>query len=219
MSLIHSGKIKPMSGYTDRVRDNIIPLSQASTLREAFKEWYFTDSHRDHENAVAECQLCKQERLRYQFEIRSSKTQHRLWVGSSCILRFGVLVYDQGQVLDSQQAEKKLTTLMNQMRQESCLNALKALAEKEKNDILSNALSFYEANGYLTPKFAFVVFWRLSVHHIDHCPSFFKINLKIKRYREQLSDMPESRVHQFWQALTSGQKRVAERYGHKAPKV
>ena len=55
--LIHSGNINSMSVYTDRVRDNIIPLSQASTVRESFKEWYFTDIHRDHENAVAEYQF------------------------------------------------------------------------------------------------------------------------------------------------------------------
>tara|TARA_R110000868_G_scaffold293779_2_gene554253 strand:- start:161 stop:448 length:288 start_codon:yes stop_codon:yes gene_type:complete len=94
---------------------------------------------------------------------------------------------------------------------------LNELVAFESNDILKNALSFYQQNGYLTPRYAFVVFWRLSVHQIDHNPSFFKISLKNKRYQDQLSEMPESRVQQFWAALTPSQRRIAERYGHSKP--
>ncbi len=78
-----------MSTYPQRVVDNILPLSLASALPEAFKEWYFTERTEDHEQAIEDCELCNQERLRYHFEIENRHTKRRLWVGSSCILKRG----------------------------------------------------------------------------------------------------------------------------------
>ena len=46
-----------MSIYPQRVVDNILPLSQAGTLPEAFKEWSFTGETEDHEQAIEECEL------------------------------------------------------------------------------------------------------------------------------------------------------------------
>jgi len=58
-----------MRTYPQKVRDNILPLSIAGTLPEAFKEWSFTDNTIDHEEAVETCQLCEHEEIRYHFEI------------------------------------------------------------------------------------------------------------------------------------------------------
>jgi len=94
---------------------------------------------------------------------------------------------------------------------ESCLNALRKLAQKENSQILSSALQFYEKNKYLTPKFAFVVLWRLNHHKIDHSASFFKINLKKSRYKNDLQEMESSHLKMILPALTSAQKRQAIR--------
>lgn len=53
-----------MSTHPQRVADNILPLSLAGTLPEAFKEWYFTENIEDHEIAEEDCELCDQEQLR-----------------------------------------------------------------------------------------------------------------------------------------------------------
>ncbi|MBF4400950.1 hypothetical protein, partial [Vibrio anguillarum] len=98
-------------------------------------------------------------------------------MGSSCILRFNVAVFENGLVLDKKSAEKKLNKHIEKMRLDSCITSLKALAEKENNPILVNALDYYQKNKCLTPKFAFVVFWRLDSQKIDYHPSFFKISL------------------------------------------
>lgn len=206
-----------MSTYPQRVTDNILPLSVSGTLPEAFKEWYFTDNIEDHEIANEDCELCDQEQLRYHFEIKNRHTNHHLWVGSSCILKFQVQVFDNGTLLDAKGAKKKLNELKQKMRLDSCINALKRLASSESNDILSNALEFYLKNKYLTPKFAFVVFWRLSSNEIDHSPSFFKVSLKKDKYKRDLREMSQDRVHRIWPALSSSQKKLAIQYGHTAP--
>lgn len=206
-----------MSTYPQRVADNILPLSIAGTLPDAFKEWYFTDNIEDHEIANEDCELCDQEKLRYHFEIKNRNTDKHLWVGSSCILKFQVQVFDNGTLLDAKGSKKKLNELTQKMRLDSCINALKKLAEAEGNDILSNALDFYLKNKYLTPKFAFVVFWRLSSNNIDHSPSFFKVSLQKDKYKRDLYAMPKDRVHLIWPALTSSQRKLAIQHGHTAP--
>ncbi len=206
-----------MSTYTQRVVNNILPLSVAGTLPEAFREWRFTDNVEDHESADEDCQLCGQEQLRYHFEIENEFTKSQLWVGSSCILKFQVKVFENGSLLDAKDSKKKLDTLTKKMRLDSCINALKVLAKSEPNNILSNALEFYLKNKYLTPKYAFVVLWRLSHNKIDHHPSFFKVSLKRDKHKQDLSEMPKKNVHRIWPALSSGQRELAIQYGHTAP--
>ena len=206
-----------MNTYPQRVTENILPLSVAGTLPEAFKEWYFTENIEDLEIAEEDCELCGQEQLRYHFEIKNRHTKHRLWVGSSCILKFRVQVFDNGVLLDQRESTKKLEDLKHKMRFDSCIKALKQLAESEDNNILSKALDFYLKNKYLTPKFAFVVFWRLNSNNIDHSPSFFKVSLKKDKYKTDLSQMPLERVHIIWPALSSSQKKLAASYGHTQP--
>lgn len=208
-----------MKTYPQRVRDNIIPLSIGSTLPEAFEEWSFTENTEDHEQPIETCQLCEQEALRYHFEIRNSLTKRTLWVGSQCILKFGLSVFESGRRLSESDAKKKLERLMQQMRLESCVRALEKLAAAEQNEILSNALVYYRTNKYLSPKFAFVVLWRLQSNKIDHSPSFFKINLKRGKYQRDLAAMKQSHVHTIWPALSSSQREMATNMGHVAPNV
>lgn len=62
-----------VDSYPLRVRENILPLSIAGTLPEAFKEWYFTDHTIDHEAPIEDCQLCNQE----QISLRDTKLPHK----------------------------------------------------------------------------------------------------------------------------------------------
>ena len=203
--------------YPQRVRENILPLSVADTLPEAFEEWSFTENTEDHEDAIETCQLCNQEDLRYHFEIRNALTGSTLWVGSQCILKFGVSVFEEGRRLDSRASKKKLDRLVQKMRLESCIRALRQLASTEDSDILDNALAYYEKNKNLSPKFAFVVLWRLQANQIDHSPSFFKIALRRDKHKRDLREMAESRVHTIWPALSSSQRKLAQEYGHRPP--
>lgn len=138
-------------------------------------------------------------------------------VGSQCILKFDVSVFEDGERLSSRDSAKKLSRLMQKMRLESCLGSLERLTSSEDNEILANALAYYSKNKFLTPKFAFVVFWRLQVNQIDHSPSFFKINLQRSKFKEQLRDMEASRVRLIWPALSSSQRKLAIDLGHSPP--
>jgi len=206
-----------MSTYPQRVADNILPLSLAGMLPDAFREWFFTENIEDHVIAEKDCELCDQEKLRYHFEIKNRHTNHQLWVGSNCILKFQVQVFDNGVLLGEKGSAKKLEDIKTKMRLESCIKALKTLASSEHNDILPKALDFYLKNKCLTPRFAFVVFWRLKCNKIDHSPSFFKVSLKKDKYKKDLAQMRPDRVHIIWPALSSSQRKLAISYGHLAP--
>ena len=206
-----------MSNYPKRVWDNILPLSVGDSLPKAFEEWSFTDVVRDHEQATEICELCDQESLRYQFEIQNALTQHTLWVGSQCILRFGLSVFEAGQRLSAADTQKKLERLTQKMRGEACVRALQNLAHAEPSSMLANALSYYQSNKYLSPKFAFVVLWRLKANQIDHSPSFFKVGLKRSQHQQDLREMKLGKVHMIWPALSSSQRDLAVRLGHTPP--
>lgn len=206
-----------MEHYSQRVRNSILPLSIGDTLPKAFEEWSVTENVVDHETPQETCELCGQKSLRYHFEIRNSLNKNTIWVGSQCILRFGLSVFENGRVLSSEDAKKKISRIMDQLRQDACIRALERVAEAEDDsEILTNALNYFKKNKYLSPKQAFVVLWRLNKHRIDHSPSFFKIDLKHDRSKAQLREM-ESRVRVLWPALSSSQREIAIRYGHTPP--
>jgi len=206
-----------MQFYSQRVRESILPLSVGDTLPQAFEEWSVTDQVIDHETPHETCELCGQEALRYQFEIQNSLNGNRLWIGSQCIHKFGLSVFENGRVLSPELAKKKINRLMEQMRQEACIRVLEAVALAENNGILLNAVQYFKSHKYLSPKQAFVVLWRLRRNGIDHNPSFFKIDLKRNRFKSQLQGMETSRVHVLWPALTSSQREIAFRFGHPPP--
>jgi hypothetical protein len=206
-----------METYSRRVRESILPLSIADTLPKAFAEWRFTGTTHDHEEPCETCQLCGQEGLRYHFEIQNGFTNHSLDVGSHCILQFNVAVYENGRRLTPADAKRQLDKLVQKMRLDSCIRALERLARAENSQILSGALEYYRTNKKLTPKQAFVVFWRLRRNRIDHDPSFFNVTLKKKRYMDDLAAMETSKVHYFWRALTPSQRKHAVALGHTVP--
>jgi hypothetical protein len=206
-----------MSGYTQRVRDSILPRSVAANLPAAFDEWAFTENTVDHESPIETCELCGQQDLRYQFEIANRHTEEALWVGSHCILQFDVAVVQEGRRLSPAEAKRHLAKLTQQMQLSSCVRALEQLAKAESNPILSGALDYYRCNKKLTPKYAAVVFWKLRAHRIDHHPSFFQVELRRARHIEDLRQMPTRRVHCFWGALTTAQRRKAMELGHNPP--
>lgn len=110
-----------MNTYPQRVAENILPLSVAGSLPEAFKEWYFTENVEDYVVASEDCELCNHEELRYHFEIKNRHTNHCLWVGSSCILKFQVQVFENERLLDAKNSQRKLNKIKQKMRLDSCL--------------------------------------------------------------------------------------------------
>jgi hypothetical protein len=207
------------SFYTQRVKANILPRSIAQTMREALDEWEFTNRVKDYGEPCEICRLCEQEHIRYHFEIRNRLTNNCLHIGSQCILKFDVPVYDErGTRIPAALVRQRLNQLKQKMRLDSCLAALTNVARLEQNEILDSALAYYAANKKLSPKFAYVVFWRLQVHRIDHSPSFFKIATRRDQHRWDLWGMPSDRVRLLWPALSASQRELVSRAGNAPPK-
>jgi hypothetical protein len=206
-----------LASYTQTVRENFLPLSIAGTLPAAFLEWYFTGWHEDHGAPIETCQLCGKQELRYHFEIKNQETHSSLLVGSHCILKFDVAVYEDGRKLSPSEAKRKLAAITKKMHLDSCVLALERLSKADKNPILANTLNYFKKNKTLTPKQANVIFWKLIENHIDHNPSFFSIDLTKSRLRDDLRDMSTGRVHRFWRAMTSAQRNLAQSLGHSPP--
>jgi hypothetical protein len=127
--------------YTQRVKESILPLSREKSLPAAFKEWRFTGATTDHEQPEETCELCGQEGLRYHFEIANTITKHIMQIGSECILKFDLAVYNEGRKLSNEESRKHLHDLTLRMRFKSCLRALRSLAKSENNQILALALA------------------------------------------------------------------------------
>lgn len=199
--------------YSERARENILAASRGKHFPGVFQEWRVSGRLRDYGSTVATCQLCEQERLRYHFEIVNDSTQQALWVGSSCILKFGVPVFRDGRRLSGRAAERRLDQLLLDFRTTACLRALRRLCDEEPNEILEHALDYFEEHHSLSPKFAFVVFWRLDEHGIDYSPSFFKIDLKRQKFMRDLEEMPASKVRLIWPALSPAQRSRARQAG------
>jgi len=126
---------------------------------------------------------------------------------------------EKGRRLSPAEAKRHLTKLTQQMQLESCIRMLEQLAAKESNPILSGALDYYRKNKKLTPKYAAVVFWKLQTFNVDHHPSFFQIELRRAQHIDDLRQTPTpARVHRFWSALTTAQRRKAVELGHTPPK-
>jgi hypothetical protein len=205
--------------YMKRVCDNIVPLSSSSDCIVALREWYFTEETHDHEAPTETCELCDKAELRYHFKIQNKYNHNTLQVGSQCINKFDISVYDAGRELDKAEAKKKLARLVREMHRESCIKSLKRLSDSEESSILRNAVAFYEENDYLTPRYANVIFWKLTQYSINHSPSFFRISLKRQKYIDDLERLETWQVHRFWAALSSSQKKKAEELGHTPPAV
>src|SRR3546814_10047183 len=91
-----------MSSWAERAAATLLPLSRASSLGPALREWSYTGRFFDLEARDGICELCGQQDLRYHFEIENPGTASSLLVGSECIKRFEITgVDEQGQRLDA----------------------------------------------------------------------------------------------------------------------
>jgi|HubBroStandDraft_1064217.scaffolds.fasta_scaffold104613_2 hypothetical protein len=206
-----------MSDYTKRVAANILPRSVAQTLPGAFREWQVTGEVIDHEADEVKCELCEHEGLRYHFKIENSLTGNELWVGSKCILQFQIAMYRDGRALSAAEVKRELAALLKRKRTEFVLKALRSVAATENHDILRGALDYFEEHGNLSPKLAWVVFWKLRQHSIPRDPRWFKVALRRIKHREDLRAMPDDRVHELWPALSKAQRQLAQDLGHSPP--
>jgi len=116
---------------------NLLKLSQSKLdYLISAKEWEFNGNIIDHGNSNNTCELCEGENLRHHFQIENTKNKAKIWVGSSCIHKFDILVRnDEGIVIQDIEGKKKyLTRKLSDKKRELFLYTLRSLW-KEIDDV------------------------------------------------------------------------------------
>ena len=103
----------------------------------AAEEWEFTGNVIDHEVTDRTCELCEGENLRYHFEIKNKDNNNELMVGSTCITKFDITIWDdQGnEILGSSKKNTFLNKEIQKKKREFVLNALRGIWRKSKGGV------------------------------------------------------------------------------------
>lgn len=81
-----------------------------------YGDWVFTEKAVDRGHQRGSCGLCGRRNLRFQFQVRHCATGQTKWVGSRCILKFGMSVMQGQAVLPPDQARARLARIMRALR-------------------------------------------------------------------------------------------------------
>jgi len=212
--------VSPGNAWLEAACRNLLPRSAAKTLHEAIPEWDFLNRVQDYGDLRVTCELCEQEDLRWHYEISNHLTHYILQIGSRCIIRFNVAIFDEnGRRVDRMDAEKQLAKARDKYIGDSCIKALTVLVAVRRAEVFRHALEYYMEHNALTPKFAYIALSTLRDHRIPHRPDYFKITLRKLRRKDDLAAMDSAHVHVIWPALSRLQRDLAIEYGHTAPVI
>ncbi|MFZ1570653.1 MAG: hypothetical protein WAT29_17685 [Thiolinea sp.] len=111
-----------------RARENLVIHSESKDFDLAKKEW------EDATNGLpctpsCVCDICTTAGLHHRFEIKNTKTNSRLWVGSDCIEKFGVAVFDANgkQITNKKEIERQFTKRKQEIDRKACVELLREL--------------------------------------------------------------------------------------------
>ena len=199
-----------MSYWSDTSRENLLLLSQAQDdFQVALKEWEHTGAVIDHLHPIESCQLCNQPNLRYHFEIINRFTQNSFQVGSSCITKFDIIVYDkEGNELQGKAKSKQLKAEIAENQQEMMLEPLRKLwheNKEQRNQIKWCVADFHERKGF-SPRDLLYLFKQMNANKIRYVPHIYKVVLRSNEDKTQLFSMIEEDRKFIWASLSAPQK-------------
>jgi hypothetical protein len=196
----------------ETVKNTLLSLSKSKRDYDlAVSEWdYFGDFH-DNEVGNGTCQLCGQPNIRYEFQIVNRNNQNTLLVGSECITKFGITVYDDyGNRITGHSAKARVMgdrrSLVASAKTQGVINALISLASKDNEFDFHKFISYYQERGAFTPNQLTLVMWRLNKFRISHEKSHFKLVMQRDREKQQLLRMEEWKLHQIKACLSGAQR-------------
>ena len=199
-----------MSHWGNLSKSNLLSLSQEQNdFKVALKEWKHTGMVKDHLQAVETCQLCDHSNLRYHFEIVNRVTKAVLQVGSSCIKKFNITVYDdEGNELFGDAKSQKLDEEISQEQRKMMLQPLRNLwkvAKLEQNYIRLHVEAFRDRNGF-SPENLLYLFRLMEAHEIAHKPQIYKVVLRSNQDKRELFEMSAKDLKLIWPSLSASQK-------------
>ena len=200
-----------------KIRDNIPVLRyfESKGWRFPFSNWSYRGEREDYEVADEEhmCELCGNTGLRYHFAIDDFE-KNKLWVGSACIRRFNVAVYDEnnnqfiGEDALKVLEQHILHDQLKKIRDESveCLRNL-FRATRGEDRIFVEKIGLYHASCnfqkrfiILSPNKMLKMFNLLNSCSIKYTPSWFKLSCNKKEEQIEFSllkDEDKKKLRQF----------------------
>lgn len=193
--------------HLSAVEARILPHSLTQSLPGAFSEWRFTGDVIDHGKAIETCHLCGQQDLRYHFQIRNLRTDHMMWVGSHCILKFSIEVLGpDGVPLSPEEASRELSKAVDRKKREKCLVALLELSKRTMTGSNRQVFEMYRDGEALFPETALRVFQAFRTHSIPYEPSDFEVSLRTSSCWFFLEKTGPNDLALLWPALTPAQR-------------
>ena len=200
-----------MSGWAEISQKNLFPFSkEQSDFEIALREWSHKGILVDHLFPIETCQLCEHANLRYHFEIVNRETKSILQVGSSCIEKFRIRVYDdEGNELEGQARGKQLREEINAKKQELMMEPLGQLwkISKRTREKVAKYIQAYEKRGGFSPQELLYLFTEMNENGIDYAPHLYKVTLRAKKDREYLRHISEPDRELIWSSLSTAQKK------------
>lgn len=199
-----------MSNWSETFKANLLTHSQdQSDLMVALSEWAHTGVVTDYGYAIESCQLCDHPQLRYHFKIVNRHTQASLQVGSSCIERFNITVYDgAGHELQGAARSKQLQVEIAAIQQEMALEPLRQLWEQREDsqEEIEHFVLDYQRRGGFSPRQLLSLCKQMTDQGIQYLPHLFKVVLRSNADKDSLYSMAAADKALIWDSLSSSQK-------------
>ncbi len=201
-----------MSYWSNLSKTNLLSLSQEQTdFQIALKEWKHTaGAVVDHLASNESCQLCEQSNLRYHFEIANQTTRNSLQIGSSCIEKFNIAVYDdEGNKLQGKDVLKQLNKEINVKQQEMMLEPLRGLWKRSDDDvqyIIERCVEKFDLYKGFAPKDLLYLFKQMDGDEIPYPPNIYKVLLRSNVDKKFLFGISETDKNLIWASLSTSQK-------------
>ncbi len=209
-----------LSEWLNKAKENLFNSSvEKNNLQKAITEWSVTENVIDYleevesfEDFYASCELCEHPNLRWHFEILNEYTNKSLWVGSKCILKFGIRLLDEyGSEYNHEEKEKKLNSIITRKRKsikdEKLLSILRKLwnRDTEFRSYIEKSVKFFKKNNSFTPKQILTIDWRLSKHHIKFAKEIFKVRIRNQKERDEIYNLEDWQKEKLIKYLTHDQ--------------
>lgn len=178
----------------------------------AAQEWEFTGEVIDHCVSNQTCQLCAGENLRYHFEIINKSLNNKtLFVGSSCIKKFDIAVFNEsGEEIFGTKKSSFLQKKIAAKKQELMLAQIRSLwrksSSKEKGKI-EDYVEDFDRNKAFCPDDLLTIFFLMKKHNIEFAPVLFKVSLRSQFDLRFLINMTEHDQESIFPCLSVAQKK------------
>ena len=174
---------------------------------EFFNQWHFTGRFVDHGSNSAVCGLCGNSKLRYHFLIAHRETGEALWVGSQCVLNFGV----SGRLVNQKQrsarqdeapaaSEENVLQLVNQLQ-----NVYQLVTRSDQRKIRW-LVGKFQQRGAFSPKDTAWLFQVMLICGVRPDFAAFPLTLRTKKDRAELAELSLTARRLIAPSLTEEQR-------------